>query len=151
MKGLPKDALIEKQVLYHTGRRYSDIDEEDEGGDTALSSPPIYSTGTYESAPVCSLQQKKRFFLSDSHTGAESFIEGDTEVRSEVSYLQCATASAAVICGRGTSNWETISQRLEAVTHIEGRLTRALSVRLFYKAATIAGESRGTFEVDPID
>jgi len=111
VKGLPKDALVEKQVLYHTGRRYSDIDE-DEEGDTALFYPPTYST--------------------------ESFIEGDTEVRSEVSHLQHATASAAVICGRGTSNWETVSQRLEAATHIEGRLTRALSVRLFYTAATIA-------------
>jgi hypothetical protein len=90
-------------------------------------------------------------FLSDSHTLAESFVEGDNEVRSEVSYLQCATASAAVICGRGTPNWEPVSQRLEAATHFEGRLRRALSVRLFYKVATIAGESRGTFEVDPID
>jgi hypothetical protein len=59
VKGLPKDALIEKQVLYHTGRRYSDIDEDEgEEGDTALSYTPIYSTGT-ESAPVCSFQQKK--------------------------------------------------------------------------------------------
>ncbi len=70
---------------------------------------------------------------------------------SEVSHLQYATASAAVICGRGTSNWETVSQRLEATTHLEGRLTRALSVRLFYTVEAIAGESRGTFEVDPID
>lgn len=69
-------------------------------------------------------------------------------MRSEVSYLQCATASAAVICGRGTPNWETVSQRLEAATHFEGRLRRALSVRLFYKVETIAGES---LEVDSID
>jgi hypothetical protein len=72
-------------------------------------------------------------------------------VLSEVSHLQYATASAAVICGRGTSNRETVSQRLEAATHIESRLRRALSVRLFYSVATIAGESRGTFEVDLID
>ncbi|KAI0284373.1 hypothetical protein BGY98DRAFT_1087615 [Russula aff. rugulosa BPL654] len=88
VKGLPKDALIEKQVLYHTGRRYSDIDE-DEEGDTALSFL-IYST--------------------------ESFVKGDTEY---------ATASASVICGRGTSNWETVSQHLEATTHFEGRLMQA--------------------------
>jgi diphthine-ammonia ligase len=62
VKSLPKDALIEKQVLYHTGRRYPDIDE-DEGGDTALSYPPIYSTGTYESAPVCSLSNKRKVLL----------------------------------------------------------------------------------------
>lgn len=112
VKGLPKDALVEKQVLYHTGRGYSDIDEDEEEGDTALSYPPICST--------------------------ESFVNGDTEVRTEVSYLQYATASAAVICWRGTSNWEAVSQHLEAATHIEGRLTRALSVRLFYTVATIA-------------
>jgi hypothetical protein len=59
VKGLPKDALIEKQVLYHTGRRYSDTDEdEDEEGDTALSYPPIYSTGT-ESAPCLSFPAKE--------------------------------------------------------------------------------------------
>lgn len=72
-------------------------------------------------------------------------------MRSEVSHLQHATASASVICGRGTSNWEAVSLRLEAATQFEGRLRRALSVRLFYNVATIAGESRGTFEVDPID
>lgn len=45
--GLPKDALIEKQVLYHTGRGFSAEGEEgDDDGDTAhLSCPPIYSTG----------------------------------------------------------------------------------------------------------
>lgn len=41
MKGLPKDALVEKQVLYHTGRGYSAVDDEE--GDTAHA--PIYSTG----------------------------------------------------------------------------------------------------------
>ena len=72
-------------------------------------------------------------------------------MRSEVSQLRFATASAAVICGRGTSNWETVSQRIEAATHFEGRLARALSVRLFYNVATIGGESRGIFEADPVD
>jgi hypothetical protein len=60
-------------------------------------------------------------------------------VRSEVSHLQHATASAAVICGRGGSNWANVSRRLKAAAHLEGKLTRALSVRLFYKATTIAG------------
>jgi hypothetical protein len=51
VKGLPKDALIEKQVLYHTGRRHSDVDEDEEGDtDTVLSYPPIYSTGMNQSA-----------------------------------------------------------------------------------------------------
>jgi len=115
VKGLPKDALIEKQVLYHTGRGYSAIDDEEEGDNTAhqaVSCPSIYNT--------------------------ESFVEGNTEVRSEGSYLQHLTASAAVICGRGTSNWENVSQRLKAAAHLEGRLTRALSVRLFYKVTSIS-------------
>lgn len=71
MKGLPKDALVEKQVLYHMGRRYSDIDEDEdeEGeGDTALSScSPIYSTGTnqIESAapPFRLFVQKQKVLL----------------------------------------------------------------------------------------
>jgi hypothetical protein len=70
---------------------------------------------------------------------AESFVEGDSEVRSEVSRLQRATASAAVICGKGSSNWADISHRLKAAAHLEGSLTRALSVRLFYNVTTIAG------------
>ncbi|KAF8484914.1 hypothetical protein DFH94DRAFT_837050 [Russula ochroleuca] len=113
VRGLPKDALIEKQVLYHTGRGFSAEDEEGDDGDTAhLSCPPIYST--------------------------ESFVEGDTEVRSEVSHLQHATASAAVICGKGSSNWANVSHRLKASAHLEDRLTRALSMRLFYKVTTTA-------------
>lgn len=60
-------------------------------------------------------------------------------MRSEVSHLQHATASAAVICGKGSSNWAKVSHRLKAAAHLEGRLTRALSVRLFYKVTTMAG------------
>jgi diphthine-ammonia ligase len=42
VKGLPKDALIEKQVLYHTGRGCA----ADEDGDTApVSCPRIYGSG----------------------------------------------------------------------------------------------------------
>jgi len=112
VKGLPKDALIEKQVLYHTGRGFSAADDE---GDTApVSCLPVY--------------------------GTETFSEGDTEVRSDVSHLQHATASVAVICGRGSSNWANVSRRLEGVAHLEGRLTRALSVRLFYKVTTTAAD-----------
>jgi len=113
VKDLPKGALIEKQVLYHTGRGFSAADEEEESGDTAhLSCPPIY--------------------------GTELFVEGDTEVRSEVSRIQRVTSSAAVICGKGSSNWADVAHRLKAAPHLEGRLTRALSVRLFYKVTTTA-------------
>ncbi|KAI0251255.1 hypothetical protein BJV78DRAFT_1275365 [Lactifluus subvellereus] len=75
VRGLPKDALIEKQVLYHTGRGGA----VDEDGDTVpVSCPPIY--------------------------GSETFAEADVEIQYEVSYLEHAGASAAVICGRGNSN-----------------------------------------------
>src|SRR6266851_5242875 len=77
--------------------------------------------------------------LISSGCSTETFSEGDTEVRYDVSHLQHATASAAVICGRGSSNWANVSRRLDAVAHLEGRLTRALSVRLFYKVTTTAG------------
>ena len=61
VKGLPKDALIEKQVLYHTGRGFSAADEEEESGDTAhLSCPPIYSTGI---VPRCSYQNEKKLLI----------------------------------------------------------------------------------------
>lgn len=47
VSGLPKGALIEKQVLYHTGRGSSVADDGNEG-DTAtpVSFPASYGTGT---------------------------------------------------------------------------------------------------------
>jgi diphthine-ammonia ligase len=48
VRGLPKDALIEKQVLYHTGQGCA----VDEDGDLApLSCSPIYGTGIGLSSP----------------------------------------------------------------------------------------------------
>lgn len=67
-------------------------------------------------------------------------------MRCEVSHLEHSTASAAVICGRGGSNWENVSHRLKAVTHLKGRLAHALSVRLFYNVTTTAGGGRGIFQ-----
>jgi hypothetical protein len=64
----------------------------------------------------------------------------------EVLHLEHATASAAVICVRGSSNWENVFHRLKAVAHLEGRLTYALSVRLFYSVTTAAGGGRGIFQ-----
>jgi hypothetical protein len=66
-------------------------------------------------------------------------------VRWEVSHLEHSTASAAVICGRGSSNWENVSHRLKAVAHLKGGLTHALSVRLFYNVTTTAGGGRRIF------
>ena len=47
VRGLPKGALIEKQVLYHTGRGFCADDDDDDEGDTAtpVSCPASYSAG----------------------------------------------------------------------------------------------------------
>ncbi|KAI0307305.1 hypothetical protein B0F90DRAFT_1814078 [Multifurca ochricompacta] len=106
-KGSSKGRPYEKQVLYHTGHGFVT----DEDGDTVrVSCPPIY--------------------------GSDVFAETDIEIRYEVSYLQSARASCAVICGRGFSNWAKVAHRLKTAVHLEGRLTRALSLRLFYKVTT---------------
>ena len=44
-----------------------------------------------------------------------------------------------MICGRGSSKWANVVHRLKAAPHLEGRLTRAVSVRLFYKVTTKTG------------
>jgi diphthine-ammonia ligase len=52
VKGLPKDALIEKQVLYHTGR----VSAGDEDGDNMpVSCPPIYGSGISQSFPILAI------------------------------------------------------------------------------------------------
>lgn len=104
VKDLPKGAVIEKQVLYHTGRGFA---ADDEDGDIApVSHIPLY--------------------------GSDVIAEAETNVRYEVSSLQRDGASGVVICGRGSSRWKEVLRRLETATHIEGRLARSLSMRLFY-------------------
>ncbi|KAH9179854.1 hypothetical protein EDB89DRAFT_1923539 [Lactarius sanguifluus] len=107
VKDLPKGALIEKQVLYHTGRGFAADDHDHEDGDIApVSHLPLYAS--------------------------DVFAEAETDIRYEVSYLQRAGASGVVICGRGASRWKEVLRRLETTAHIEGRLARSLSMRLFY-------------------
>jgi len=109
VKDLPKGALIEKQVLYHTGRGFA---ADDEDGDIArVSHLPLY--------------------------GSDVFTESETDIRYEVSYLQRAGASGVVICGRGPSRWKEVLRRLETAAHIEGRLARSLSMRLFYNVTAM--------------
>ncbi|KAH9062846.1 hypothetical protein EDB87DRAFT_1710829, partial [Lactarius vividus] len=106
VKDLPKGALIEKQVLYHTGRGFAADDDDEDGDITPVSHLPLY--------------------------GSDVFAEAETDIRYEVSYLQRAGASGVVICGRGPSRWKEVLRRLETAVHIEGRLARSLSMRLFY-------------------
>ena len=74
--------------------------------------------------------------LSDSDI-TDVFAEAGTDIRYEVSYLQRAGASGVVICGRGSSRWKEVLRRLETAAHIEGRLARSLSMRLFYNVTAI--------------
>lgn len=75
------------------------------------------------------------------HERPETFAEADVEIRYEVSYLEHAGASAAVICGRGNSNssWVKVSSRLKTAARLGARLSRALSVRMFYKLTATGG------------
>ncbi|KAI0269129.1 hypothetical protein BC834DRAFT_922815 [Gloeopeniophorella convolvens] len=107
VKELPKGALVEKQVLYHTGRG-AVVDED---GDSSLESrPPSYDSGT----------------ASVSHTDRPS-----SEVWYEVSYFPHTAASGTIICGRG-QNGAAALQRLRTVASLEDKLAHMISVRLFY-------------------
>ena len=120
VKDLPKGALIEKQVLYHTGRGFA---ADDEDGDIArVSHVPLYDSGDPPNYAV----------LYQTLMCADVFAEAETDIRYEVAYLQGAGASGVVICGRGFSHWKEALRRLETAAHIEGRLARSLSMRLFY-------------------
>ncbi|KAH9077328.1 hypothetical protein EDB83DRAFT_2645725 [Lactarius deliciosus] len=128
VKDLPKGALIEKQVLYHTGRGFAaDVDDHEDGDIAPVSHLPLYGSG----ADAFALLHGS--FISDSDMyGTDVFAEAETDIRYEVSYLQRAGASGVVICGRGASRWKEVLRRLETAAHIEGRFARSLSMRLFY-------------------
>ncbi|KAI9466868.1 hypothetical protein BJY52DRAFT_1110889 [Lactarius psammicola] len=106
VKDLPKGALIEKQVLYHTGRGFAADDDDEDGEIAPMSHLPLY--------------------------GSDVFAEAETDIRYEVSYLQRAGASGMLICGRGSLRWKEVLRRLETAAHIEGRLAHSLSMRMFY-------------------
>ncbi|KAF8272577.1 hypothetical protein EI94DRAFT_1769823 [Lactarius quietus] len=109
VKDLPKGALIEKQVLYHTGRGFA---ADDDGDIECVPHLPLYGSGD---SPIYA-----RLYDSDA----------ETDIRYEVAYLERAGASAMVICGRGSSGWKDALRRLETAAHIEGRLAHSLSMRL---------------------
>jgi len=120
VKDLPRGALIEKQVLYHTGRGFAVYDED---GDIArVSHLPLYGSSDF---PIYA-------GLNLTRMCADVFAEAETDIRYEVAYFQRAGASVMVICGRGTSRWKEALRRLETAAHNEGRLARSLSMRLFY-------------------
>ncbi|THH12546.1 hypothetical protein EW146_g7598 [Bondarzewia mesenterica] len=106
IKDLPKGALIEKQVLYHTGRGVV-IDED--GDSTVVSQEPSFDQGDLSSSNVSVHWETSRF----SHTGAAS----------------------AVLCCRGEGDVELLSLQLKSAAPFAHVLDNALSIRLFHRHA----------------
>jgi len=105
VKSLPRNALVEKQVLYHTGRCLLMDDDDDE---------PI----SYPRVPV---------------TNEGDILDMGASIHWEVSYFEDTGASCAVVCIRGTGNPQRLSVKLKAVPALGLLWTRALSIRLFYQ------------------
>ncbi|KIM90928.1 hypothetical protein PILCRDRAFT_811423 [Piloderma croceum F 1598] len=104
VKSLPKNALVEKQALFHTGRCLV-IDDDDEP--TLQARVPITDKGNI------------------AETGA--FVHW------EVSYFHDTGASCALICFQGEGDPNAVSANLKAVSALGRFWTRALSIRLFYQ------------------
>jgi len=105
VKSLPRDALVEKQVLFHTGRCLVTDDDDDEP--TLQPRVPITDKG--------------------------DILEAESSVQWEVSYLHETGASCAVICFRGEVDPHALSVKLKALTALSRFWTRALYIRLFYQ------------------
>ncbi|TFY65643.1 hypothetical protein EVG20_g5452 [Dentipellis fragilis] len=103
VKELPKGALVEKQVLYHTGRR-TVIDED--GEPEIISKSPTYDE--------CSL------------------YVGDATVSWEASRYESGGPSFAIIFGKGTSDWSDSCSQLKAVQLLVPIFKSTLSMRMFY-------------------
>ncbi|KAI0068768.1 hypothetical protein BV25DRAFT_1986338 [Artomyces pyxidatus] len=107
VKDLPKNALVEKQVLYHTGRGL--VNDED-GEPEVISKAPKFYRGN----------------LSDD----------DIIVHWELSQFDHTSASAAVICGKGFGDSANISRHLKAIKPLQAPFANSFSVRLFHKRNT---------------
>lgn len=103
VKALPKGAMVEKQVLLHTGR--CEVVDEDDGEMSIQDRPPVY--------------ERDHFVLSNG--GALSL---------EVSHLNGANSMCAIVYGRGEPNHLTL--QAQETLNLSLDLTHALSLRLFY-------------------
>ncbi|KAA1466356.1 hypothetical protein DENSPDRAFT_862415 [Dentipellis sp. KUC8613] len=103
VKELPKGASVEKQVLYHTGRRIV-IDED--GEPEVVSKSPTYNEG--------------------------SLSVRDATVSWEASRYEPSGPSFAIIFGNGTGHETDWCDRLQAVQFLFPIFTSTLSIRMFY-------------------
>ncbi|KAI0045321.1 hypothetical protein FA95DRAFT_1680564, partial [Auriscalpium vulgare] len=106
VKDLPKNALVEKQVLYHTGRA---LVADDEGDTELVSRAPTFSRG--------------------------DFLEDRMSLYWEASHYDHTNASVIVLCGKGEGDWDRIAHQVKMLSELQAPLTNALSVRLFHKLA----------------
>jgi len=103
VKALPKGAMVEKQVVLHTGR--CEVVDEDDGEMSIQDRQPVY--------------KRDHFVLSN---GAALSLE--------VSYLNGANSMCAIVYGRGEPNH--LPLQVQETLNLSLALTHALSLRLFY-------------------
>ncbi|ESK96116.1 meiotically up-regulated 71 protein [Moniliophthora roreri MCA 2997] len=115
VKALPKGAMIEKQVLYHTGRVWiSDVDEGDDGP----------SEGN--------LVQKR----TKANLKQKTISVGDTEIRYEVSSLEDDANACAIICFKFGESLGEVAEVLKATEDLQKCWSSTLSLRCFYSMNT---------------
>ena len=117
MPALPKDALIEKQVVVHTGRFVGTEDDENE----VQSVVPSLDKGK-----LCILHYRMKVFQR-----FQGVAEG--KAASAIYYRSSfpnVAAACTVICAKGALDDETEAKLEKA---LPGLIDQALSVRMFYR------------------
>ncbi|KAI9066739.1 hypothetical protein FKP32DRAFT_1645143 [Trametes sanguinea] len=117
---LPKGALVEKQVMLHTGQ--CDL-EDDDGSIVRRTILPVYEHGESRSFRISS---------SGSFTVGE-YESLDGKVSWEASSFHETPSKVASVCVRGDDTG--LLNQLQNVPALSSLHTEALSIRLFYNAA----------------
>ncbi|KAI0774189.1 hypothetical protein C8Q74DRAFT_1201149 [Fomes fomentarius] len=117
---LPKGALVEKQVLVHTGQCNV---EDDDGTIVRRIVEPIYTHGNSALAP--SAHPQLTFHLPGKYESPDGLIHW------EVSTFNETPSKVTLICGK--SDHIPLLSQLRNVTETKSLHSEALSTRLFYK------------------
>ncbi|KAJ7684045.1 hypothetical protein B0H17DRAFT_1226051 [Mycena rosella] len=119
VESLPKNAIIEKQVMLHTGR--VSIPDEDDGELVVENRSPILEKGAERFTTP-------RFFLQFRSADHLDFFHWET------SRFDDTSASCAIICGRNGAEADTYCfvDGLRVELAFDSIWTRTLSVRIFY-------------------
>ncbi|KAK7060526.1 hypothetical protein VNI00_001292 [Paramarasmius palmivorus] len=113
VKALPKGAMVEKQVLYHTGRAWVPEDDEDSG----------------EPVSARSLVQE----LTDARFIRNKFQHGNTAVYFEASCLKDDSSACVILCLKTQEgSFDEVAQLLKGVSELQRCWTSTLSLRCFY-------------------